>query len=94
MEKEEACYKHRKYYGATGDVEVSPAPILVFVAACCAWSSDITREERGVAFIVGKETPRDYTDLVNCMIVPASCLLSEPMSCPTGHQTDSKVSRA
>ena len=94
MEKEEACYKHRKYYCTNGDIEVSPAPILSFVAACYTWSSDIAREERGVAFIVGKETPRDYTELVEGDVMPAACLLSEPMSCPTGHQTDSKVSKA
>ena len=93
MEKEEACYKHRKYYGTTSNIKVSPAPILVFVAACYAWSSDITREERGIAFIVGKEPPRDYTELVKAMKLPVSCLLSEPISCPIGHQTDSKVSK-
>ena len=94
MEKEEACYKHQKDYGTTGNIEVPPAPVLVFVTACYAWSSDITREERGVAFIVGKEPPRDYTELEKGVIVLASCLLSEPMSCPMGHLTDSKVSKA
>ena len=44
MEKEEACYKHRKYYGTSGNIEISPAPILSFVAACYTWGSDITRE--------------------------------------------------
>ena len=93
MEKEEARYKHRKYYGTAGDIEVSPAPILGFVAACYARSGDITREERGVTFIVSKESPRDFTKLVKAVRVPASCLLSEPMSCPMGHQTDNKVSK-
>lgn len=94
MEKEEARYKHRKYDRTAGDIEISPAQILGFVAACYAWSSDITRKERGVAFVLGKEPPRDFIKLVKAVEVPASCLLSEPRSCPTGHQTDSKVSKA
>ena len=64
MEKEEARYKHRKYDRTADDIEISPAPILGFVAACYAWRSDITREERGVAFIVGKKSPRDFIKLV------------------------------
>lgn len=93
MEKEEARYKHREYDRTADDIEISPAPILGFVAACYAWSSDITREERGVAFKVGKESPRDFIKLVKAVRVPASCLPSEPRSCPRGHQTDSKVSK-
>ena len=94
MEKEETHYEHRKYDRTAGDIEISPAPILGFVAACYAWSSDIARKERGVAFIVGKESPRDFIKLVKAVEVQAPCLLSEPRSCPRGHHTDSKVSKA
>ena len=59
MKEEEASYKHQEDNCAGGDIEISPAPILLFVAACFARSYDIAREERGVTFVIGEESPSD-----------------------------------
>ena len=60
MEQEESCNEHHEYNGPHGDVEISPAFVLISMATCLPPGDNVTRQEIWIAGIFGQETPGNY----------------------------------
>jgi len=96
MEKKKAAHKHEENDSTGDNVEVSPTFVHAFGATLYTWCRDIARMEsrRTSVFVAGKKTPSHYScSQRQPLNAETWSSPSDPISCPSGHQTESKVSK-